>query len=76
MLSELALFAILVVGGVLLAADYRQAAERFLDFLSSLVYSRPNDVLPRGFARGFGAFAALMGTVGITALTVNAMTGH
>ncbi len=76
MLLELVLFSMGLVGGALLATDYRGAADWFLWFIFSLVSGRPNDVLPRSFARGFGALAAFLSLVGIAAHTVNAVTGH
>lgn len=75
-MGEVAVFVIMFVGGALLAADYRDAVHRFLDFWSTLLHGRPNDVLPRGFARAFGAFWALAGATGIVILSVNAVTGR
>ncbi|MFF7211051.1 hypothetical protein ACFZAU_10990 [Streptomyces sp. NPDC008238] len=65
MLFQGALCAVFAAGGILVAADYRGAADGFLDFMSSLVMGRPNDVLPHRFARAFGAFVAVAGATGL-----------
>ncbi|MFF3946750.1 hypothetical protein ACFYYN_18205 [Streptomyces sp. NPDC001902] len=75
-MGAVVVFASMFIGGAVLAADYRDSVHRFLDFWGTLLHGRPNDVLPRGFARAFGAFWAFMGATGIVALTVNAVTGH
>ncbi|MFF3250101.1 hypothetical protein ACFYWP_03620 [Actinacidiphila glaucinigra] len=73
MIFEVAVWAILFGGGIVLAADYRGAADGFLDFMSSLVMGRPNDVLSHRFARVFEAFAAFAGATGLAIVITEAL---
>ncbi|MFG2299797.1 hypothetical protein [Actinacidiphila glaucinigra] len=73
MVFEGAVCAIFFAGGIVLAADYRGAADGFLDFMSSLVMGRPNDVLPHRFARAFGAFAAFAGAAGLAIVITDSL---
>ncbi|MYX33431.1 MULTISPECIES: hypothetical protein [unclassified Streptomyces] len=63
---EIAALAIMVIGGALLATDYRDTVRRFLSVVS------PSHVLTRGFARAFGAGWAVFGVALIAIL----LTGH